>query len=92
MLNVESNGEAYSLTTSNIRLSPSDNEFHEFAAMLTSPLTLNRPKDAEVIRYKTPVPLTFEVTTNEAGMQEYLLPLQKASSFEVERGWHGFQL
>ncbi len=85
-LNVESNGQTYNLTTSGIRLTPSDNDFHEFKATLAAPLNFSRPQDEEVIRYKTPAPLTFDVTTNEAGMQEYLLPLQKTSSFNVERG------
>jgi hypothetical protein len=86
ILTVEQGGHQYTLSASDVSLAPADNDFHEFTATLPSPITFTRPNDNEVMRYITPAPLAFEVTTNEAGMQEYLLPLHKTSSFELERG------
>jgi hypothetical protein len=82
-LSVAGKGFSYVLGTSEVTIEPQDADFRDFNALLASPLTLKNGDQQRTVHYKTTAPVALQVTTNEAGMREYLMPLQKSSVVEL---------
>jgi gas vesicle protein len=83
-LSVAKGDVAYTLSAPDIILSPEDSAFKDFKAELSVPLTITYKGGEQVVRVKTPAPVHMEVTTNEAGMREYMLPMQAKTTIEVD--------
>jgi hypothetical protein len=83
-LSVTKGALSYTLSAPDIVLSPEDSAFKDFKGALSVPVTITYGSGEKIVRVKTPAPMHFEVTTNEAGLREYMLPMQAKTTLEVD--------